>query len=182
MRVKSAQLMENTAISNQTILSLGLTPDEYQRIIQQLGRKPNSTKTQTMRLKLLLKTALLTSLLVLSLGPFTPLFAQGSELSESPKPQFEYYSERPHILSVAPQEHPDLDNHWQKLKRGHLEATALILAMYTDYEIYFLARDTELLHDFAMLASRNNKAIQKRLHLLNVSRANMRAEHIKDYL
>src|SRR3989344_7609738 len=44
MRVKSAQLMENTAISNQTILSLGLTLDEYQRIIQQLGREPNSTE------------------------------------------------------------------------------------------------------------------------------------------
>ena len=36
--------MENTAISNQTILSLGLTLDEYQRIIQQLGREPNSTE------------------------------------------------------------------------------------------------------------------------------------------
>ncbi|MCB0370310.1 MAG: hypothetical protein KDD45_13020, partial [Bdellovibrionales bacterium] len=54
--------------------------------------------------------------------------------------------------------------------------------MYPEYEIYFLARDSELLYDFAKLSLQNDSAALHRIHLLNISRANMRAKHVKDYL
>src|SRR4051812_44416598 len=65
---------------------------------------------------------------------------------------YESYLERPDILNVTAQAHPELGADWEKLKRAHIEAVAQLLEMYPDREIYFLARDSELLYDMARLA------------------------------
>lgn len=68
------------------------------------------------------------------------------------------------------------------MKPAHIEAVAEILEMYPTHEIYFLARDAELLYDLAILATHDEPEKAKRIHLLNISRANMRATQVKDYL
>ncbi len=89
---------------------------------------------------------------------------------------------RPDIFSVTPQKHLNLSPEWSKLRRGHLEAVAQLLEFYPDREIYFLARDSELLYDLAKVMTQNDRAASKRLHLLNVSRLSMRSEHLPNYL
>lgn len=63
-----------------------------------------------------------------------------------------------------------------------MEFLAQILTLYPDREIYFLARDAELLYDLAILVSQSEPDLARRLHLLNISRANMRAPQLVDYL
>ena len=92
---------------------------------------------------------------------------------------FESYLARPDSLHVTPRAHPELGGaDWEKLKRAHLEAVAMLLEMYPDREIYFLARDAELLYDLSRRLTHGDP----RLHLLNVSRANEKAAHLRDYL
>lgn len=93
----------------------------------------------------------------------------------------EKYSDRPQILTIAPEKH-DLGKNWEKLKLGHAEAVAELLVMYPEHELYFLARDAELLYDLAILVGQEFPAIKQRLHLINVSRANMRDPHLVEYL
>jgi hypothetical protein len=100
----------------------------------------------------------------------------------SPLPGYEPYSVRPNALKLKPRGHADLGGNWAKIKRGHLEAVAMLLEMYPDREICFLARDSELLFDLAREVTRGHPDRQARLHLLNISRANMRDPHLKDYL
>ncbi len=93
----------------------------------------------------------------------------------------EPYSVRPSIETVEAVQHENLGKNWNRLKRAHLEAVAQLLEMHLDEEIYFLARDAELLHDLAKLETRGTDA-EKRVHLLNVSRANRHDPHLRDYL
>ncbi|MDX9732443.1 MAG: hypothetical protein RBT63_11780 [Bdellovibrionales bacterium] len=65
---------------------------------------------------------------------------------------------------------------------AHLEAIAQVLEMYPKHHIYFLARDSELLYDFAKLSLAQEPAQLERIHLLNISRGNMKAAHVADYL
>jgi hypothetical protein len=96
---------------------------------------------------------------------------------------FESYLSRPDVFKVTPRTHPELNtDFWRGLKRSHIEAIPQLIELYPDREIYFLARDSELLYDLAKLKFKNDPKILKRIHLLNISRANMRAEHVKDYL
>ena len=125
--------------------------------------------------------------------PFRPFSSMGfafllsiSVLSQISAPLLahaETYDERPSILDVKAQKHKK-DANWEKLKEGHLEAVAQILGMYPDHKIYFLARDGELLYDLAKLfvTTTQSEADAGRIHLINVSRANMKDEHLKDYL
>ncbi len=86
-------------------------------------------------------------------------------------------------MSVEPQSHSkDLPSTWDSYKWAHLEAIAQYLELYPDFDLYFLARDAELLYDLAKLATQDQPEVQSRLHLLNISRANMKAENVKDYL
>jgi hypothetical protein len=94
----------------------------------------------------------------------------------------ELYSSRPKILAVKPVVHPELGSDWKALKRAHLEATAMLIEMYPDHEIYFLARDSELLYDSAILATRDEPELAKHIHLLNISTASVGSEHLKEYL
>jgi hypothetical protein len=92
------------------------------------------------------------------------------------------YSERPDILKVEAGKH-DIGKAWDKLKRGHLEGVAEIFGMYPDYEICFLARDAELLYDLARIKTEDeNHPLHSKIHLLNISRANVNDSHLKDYL
>lgn len=94
----------------------------------------------------------------------------------------ELYDTRPDILSLESISHNGLGDEWEKLKKAHLEITAMLFESYTDRHYYFLARDSELLYDFARLAARNNPDILSRIHLINVSQDNMNDPHLKDYL
>lgn len=94
----------------------------------------------------------------------------------------ELYSSRPAILTLTAKAHPELGGEWAALKRGHTELVAMLLEMYPDREIYFLARDGELLYDYAKAATREEPATQKRLHLINVSSTTKDMRHLDDYL
>lgn len=92
----------------------------------------------------------------------------------------ESYLSRPSILTVSAQNHAELGASWPSLKKAHFAFVAQLLELYPDREIYFLARDSELLYDAAVLMATESTA--KRIHLLNVSRGNMQDPHLKDYL
>ncbi len=98
----------------------------------------------------------------------------------------ELYTERPDILKVEARTHSDLPKAWESQKQGHLEAIAELFGMYPDpkQQIYFLARDAELLYDYAKLMTEvpEFSKFKDRIHLLNISRANMNAPHVKEYL
>ncbi|OFZ26256.1 MAG: hypothetical protein A2381_09105 [Bdellovibrionales bacterium RIFOXYB1_FULL_37_110] len=119
--------------------------------------------------KMLLRLILL--LFLVQLLSFSSIFAT----------EYESYLVRPDILSLQSTNH-SADLKWDDLKRAHVEAVAMLLEMYPEEEIYFLARDSELLHDAAKIVSKDDPKRLKQIHLLNISRANMRDEHVKDYL
>ena len=102
----------------------------------------------------------------------------------NPDDVIEYYSARPTIQAVPAVSHPDLsEKTWPLLKRAQLEFVAEILGLYPDQEIYFLARDSELIYDLSVLLMEvEDRAQLGRLHLINVSRANLVADHLLDYL
>ncbi len=112
---------------------------------------------------------------------------------------WEPYSTRPDILSTefAPpkskgtqtekgsgSKRPAVeDKLWHKLLRAHIEAVAEILTMYPNHRFYFLARDSEYLYDTAKLLTRDKPELSDRIHLLNVSRANIdKPDDLKGYL
>jgi len=90
------------------------------------------------------------------------------------------YSERPNIETVVGKRHEELGSSWTKLKQAHFQFVAQLLELYSDSDLYFLARDSELLHDAAILVADQSEL--PRIHLLNVSRANMRDPNLGSYL
>jgi hypothetical protein len=101
----------------------------------------------------------------------------------------ELYIERPDILVVEAKAFSDesLPKWWRPLREGHFEAVAEIFGLYSDpsQHLYFLARDAELLYDYARLMADKLPELSKfkdHVHLLNISRANMNKEHVEDYL
>lgn len=94
---------------------------------------------------------------------------------------YESYAERPDILDVPTQALPP-DSSWEKLKAAHFSLVAQLLAIYpSDTHLYFLARDAEYLYDVARLVTEGTPDFE-RIHLLNVSRRNMKDPHLKEYL
>jgi hypothetical protein len=119
----------------------------------------------------------------------SPGFAEDAESISEPAavtegiPEgYESYHVRPDILSVTPQAHPELGKAWKDFKRAQLEAAAMLLEMYPNQDLYFLARDGELLHDLVRWEAKDDPQLSKRIHLLNVSRSSRFGKHIKDYL
>lgn len=109
------------------------------------------------------------------------LFAPSLVLAGHIPQGWESYLSRPDILEVRPQEMPP-NQGWSALKEAHFSFVAEILALYPpDVHIYFLARDSEHLYDVARLVTEGTET-QKRIHLLNVSRANMGAPNLREYL
>ena len=95
--------------------------------------------------------------------------------------EYESYQVRPDILQLTPQRH-NLGRQWENFKRGGIEMVAMVLEMYPDYEIYFLARDAEIFYDQARIVLRDDLLELERIHLLNISRRNVRAEGVEHYL
>lgn len=93
--------------------------------------------------------------------------------------EWEPYSVRPHISAMKAKPH-DLSASWKDLRAAHFSFVAELLELYPDREIYFLARDAELLYDTAYLVAKPDE--RNRLHLINISRANMHAQGVTDYL
>ena len=95
----------------------------------------------------------------------------------------ESYNDRPDILKIKARSHSDkLGIDWNDLKAAHLSFVAQLLAIYPqDVDLYFLARDSELLYDTAKLVTENTPDA-KRIHLLNISRANMKDKLVVQYL
>lgn len=104
---------------------------------------------------------------------FWSVSAQIPEGSES-------YLDRPEILSLTPTKHKTLGASWDKLKRAHVEIIAQLLELYPDQDLYFLARDSELLFDLATVLTKGEGT--RSIHLLNISRVNMRASDVLSYL
>ncbi|MBC7459078.1 MAG: hypothetical protein H7235_12410 [Bdellovibrionaceae bacterium] len=103
-------------------------------------------------------------------------------VNESIPAGWESYFDRPDILKIKAHSNFNLGKSWDSLKAAHFSFVAEVLAIYpADTEIYFLARDSELLYDVARLVSEGTLDLN-RIHLLNVSRANMRDKNIKKYL
>ena len=94
----------------------------------------------------------------------------------------ESYLTRPDVLSVQARKNTPLMPGWEQFKRANLEAAAQLLELYPDSEIYFIARDSEHLYDYARIAARNDPAALKRLKLINVSRSNINTPGFKEYL
>ena len=83
---------------------------------------------------------------------FCSIFATlyGEDLPNVQEP----YSVRVPAELITPREHTGLAKEWESIKQGHLESVAQLLEMYPGQEIYFLARDGELLYDFAKIATK----------------------------
>lgn len=95
----------------------------------------------------------------------------------------ESYEVRPDIRTVPAQALAKSDPIWTNARRGLVETLAMILEMYRDHEIYFLARDGEALYDLARLLAKDDPTIMfSRIHLINVSRANVKDPHLPEYL
>lgn len=101
-------------------------------------------------------------------------------LGHSARPNHEPYSTRPKIENVAAKAY-DLGPSWQEMKPAHFALVAQVLEFYPDHEIYFLARDSELLFDAARLATANT-ADADRVHLLNISRRSVKDPELMNYL
>lgn len=88
--------------------------------------------------------------------------------------------ERPKIESdqVVAKFHSDLDPRWPVYRRAMLEGALQFQAFYSNSDLYFLARDAEYMYDMLRLMNPRSKTI----HLLNVSRLNMRDEAVGEYL
>ncbi|NDC39666.1 MAG: hypothetical protein EBZ48_16770, partial [Proteobacteria bacterium] len=146
-----------------------------------------------------LRLAKATALMLLTWGaiplalPFLPsdgtLFHPEYALAQNNAPAWEAYSvARPDLLrpdgtlTVSARAHPELGSDWGSLREAHLEVVAQLLELYPEEPLYFLARDSELLYDAARFLLRNDSTALRRVHLLNISRANMRADHVLDYL
>lgn len=94
------------------------------------------------------------------------------------------YSNRPSIMSIPAAElnyqlkQSQVGSQWNEIRQAHYESVAYLLEVYKGKTILFLARDSELLYDTAVLA----KADLNQVHLVNVSRANMNDVNLKSYL
>ncbi len=93
----------------------------------------------------------------------------------------ESYLDRADILDL-PAQHHNLGVSWEHLKAAHFSFVAELLALYSaDTHFYFMARDAEYLYDVARLITAGTDESQ-RIHLLNVSRANMSDPNLKAFL
>ncbi len=101
--------------------------------------------------------------------------------SENLPKGWESYLDRPDILSINTENH-NPDDSWQSLKMAHFSFVAEMLAFYSsETDLYFLARDSEFLYDVAKLVTEGTNDA-KRIHLINVSRANMSDANLRNYL
>ncbi len=94
----------------------------------------------------------------------------------------ELYSERPAILELSPERIKTAPDEWGRLKDAHLHGLAALVELYPTEHIYFLARDAEYLYDLLRVLGQEDKALNTRIHLLNISRKNQNDPNVKKYL
>lgn len=95
----------------------------------------------------------------------------------------ESYEGRPDILLVPAKPMSGNDHVWKRSLRGHVETLAMILEMFHDFDLYFLARDGEHFYDLARLVKRTDPHLDfARIHLINVSRGNLDDTNLSQYL
>lgn len=130
-------------------------------------------------------------LLVICFTVFAPLDFSGFQAAFTQAAQavprqgiptgWESHLDRPEILKLQAKPQ-DLGKGWGSLKAAHFSFVAELLALYPpDTHLYFLARDSEYLYDVARLVTEGTPEAM-RMHLLNVSRANMWDQNLKEYL
>lgn len=128
--------------------------------------------------------ALITFLTAFTFYAWLPIIVASEPVhAEAPMVQagWESYSDRPSIYNV-PAAARGNDAEWTVLRQGHLSFVAFMLEAYSpETQIHFLARDAEYLYDLAKLITKGTVE-EKRIHLLNVSRANMGDRNLKRYL
>jgi hypothetical protein len=118
-------------------------------------------------------------LLTSSLTKIPMAFA--SQLNSPLSQEWESYLYRPDILTIPSRQH-DLGEKWISVKKAHFSFIASLLAFYDEKtHFYFIARDTEYLYDTARLVTQHTVDSQ-RIHLINVSRANVKDSLLQDYL
>jgi hypothetical protein len=152
------------------------------------NKKVRQTSNSALKFALGLLISLLLPLRSDIPAPTSAPHARRAPASES-SPKWEAYSiSRPDIigpdgsLTITPREHPEFNADWRRLRESHLDLVAQLLELYPDETLYFLARDSELLYDAAQFLLRDNPSARTRIRILNISRANMRADHVLDYL
>jgi len=97
-------------------------------------------------------------------------------------PAFERYDDRGFVLELSTDKTVKLGNSWEKIKFAQIEAIAQMIESYPNDELYFLARDSEFLYDFAVALLKDDPKNTKRLHLVNLSRINVKDPLVKNYL
>lgn len=116
---------------------------------------------------------------ILGLGLF--LFLQVGAVTANLPEGFESYLDRPDILALEPRTLPS-DPGWERIKAAQFSFIAFLLEAYSsDTKLYFLARDSEHLYDTAKLVTRGTPDAE-RIHLINISRVNMRDPLLLPYL
>ena len=72
----------------------------------------------------------------------------------------------------------------ERFCEAHIEFVIQLLILYENFEIYFLARDTEYLYDIAQLFRHLNYLKHSHIHLINISRATSQTNEklLKKYL
>ncbi len=93
----------------------------------------------------------------------------------------ESYVERPNILSLNSKLAPS-DIEWENIKLAQLNLIAQMIELYPNEEIYFLARDAEYIYDLANVLLQEDPVTLRRIHLLNISRENVKAPSKIEYL
>lgn len=109
-----------------------------------------------------------------------PSLGNVASAQDSSQNETESYFKRPNIYEVKAQSH-ELTAAWPKIRKAHFHLVSLFLEMYPGTDLYFLARDSELLYDTAKLITKGT-ADEPRMHLLNISRLNMNDQNLLNYL
>jgi hypothetical protein len=94
--------------------------------------------------------------------------------------EVEYYTDRPQILKLEPR--TTKKKEWINLNWAQTEFLAQLLGLYPTHHLYFLARDGEYLYDLALVLTKDQPHLRKRIHLINVSRLNQNDKLLKAYL
>jgi hypothetical protein len=112
----------------------------------------------------------------------TEIFLSQEQKSLSPIPEgWETYGERPDIFSVKSSPHK-LGGFWDRAKPAQFSFVAQLLALTPpETLLYFIGRDSEYLYDIARLVTKGTPDFE-RIHLINISRSNVKDSNIKNYL
>lgn len=117
---------------------------------------------------------------VILLDSFLPFYNKKTYARNFQRLAGEVYSSRPRIQDIEAKELIKFDSKWPNLKKANLAFVSFLLEFYPDCDLYFLARDAEMLFDTAQIIANSEEL--KRIHIINVSRKTMQDPNLKNYL